>query len=80
MHSQAVACSGMMCMQAIATKTPPLKAFAIPSISGLSLKDFDLTGIKPSRAASKKAIIINTSLSVSGDHIIFINDVNVIIK
>ena len=70
MHDQAIACSGIICKQAIATKTPPLKALAMPSTIGLSVKDLDLTGIKPDSAASKKAIIINTNLRVSADHII----------
>jgi hypothetical protein len=71
MHSQAVAYSGIMCMHAIAIKTPPLKAFAIPNIMGLSWKALLLTGTIPRSAASRKATAINMTLRVSGLHIIF---------
>ena len=53
-------------MSAIAINTPPLKAFAIPSTIGDSLKDYDFTGMTPSNAASKKAITMKILLSAFG--------------
>jgi hypothetical protein len=58
MHSQVCVCSGMMCIKAMARKTPPLKALAMPSTIGDSRKLDDLAGMAPRIAASRKAMII----------------------
>ena len=62
--------SGMICKNAIAKKTPPLNALAIPSTIGDSLKLDDLIGMTPKRAASRKAIMIKPILIAKTDSIL----------
>jgi len=54
----------MICIKAIAKKTPPLKALAIPKTIGDSLNLDDLIGMIPRAAASMKARIIKIIFSV----------------